>query len=366
MTERLPVNVVAAMDGVLRQTAASAVLWDFPGGVVVQHDLARTGHDDLLHRLVYDVGGVVEDTGVPLDHACLSCALREDVVPTVVRLARSGRWDRIVVSLPVTAEPGLVRDALRGSVVGGSQVADLVTFAGVLTVVDLARLVDDLFGDDLLAERGIALTHDDRRAVGEALAHQIESADVVATRTDRVPDARELAVLRHLAAPSAVCADLHNLDLARTLDRPARGCGPQRGDYRRAAHSGAADTHGVWTLELTSWRPVHPARLHDRIGELAGGRQRSRGWFWLPTRPHAVCGWDNAGGQLSIGTVGRWEAGDRQTRILVTGIEDVQERVRAAFDAVLMTDSELARGLDHWERHDDGFSPWLGDDDRAA
>ena len=363
----LPVNVVASMDGVLRQTAASAVLCDLPHAVVVQHDLYRGDDDDLLlRRVVHDLGGVVEDTGVALDHTCLSCALREDMVPTAARLARSGRWERVVLALPVTAEPGLVRDALQGAVVDGRPVADVARFAGVLTVVDLSTLVDDLFGDDLLVERDLAMTDDDRRAVGEALAHQVECADIVATRGECAPDARALSVLRHLAGASATFADLHELDLAKALDRADGGRGPRRGDYRTAALPRPMDADGVWTLELTSWRPVHPARLHDRIVDLAGGRQRSRGWFWLPTRPHAVCGWDNAGGQLSIGTVGRWSADDRQTRIVVTGIDDVQDRLRDAFDAVLMTDSELARGLDHWERHDDGFSPWLGDIDRAA
>ena len=50
----------------------------------------------------------------------------------------------------------------------------------------------------------------------------------------------------------------------------------------------------------------------------------------------------------------------------MTGIDDGRERLREAFDRVLMTDSELARGLAHWEERDDGFSPWLGEVDEAA
>ena len=190
MAEPLPVTVVTSMDDVLRRTAASAVLCDLPRSVVLQHDLQGLASDDALRRVVYDIGGVVERAAVPLEHACLSCALREDVVPTLVRLARSGRWDRLVLALPVTAEPGLVLHALQDAVVDGLRVASMVRPSGVLATVDLATLVDDLFGDDLLVERGAAMTTDDRRAVGEVLAHQIECADIVATSGSLTPGPR--------------------------------------------------------------------------------------------------------------------------------------------------------------------------------
>jgi G3E family GTPase len=366
MATPLPVTVITSMDDVLRRTAASAVLCDLPRSAIVQHDLHGLASDDALRRVVYDIDGVVEDAAVPLDHACLSCALREDVVPAVLRLAQAGRWDGLVLALPVSAEPGLVLHALRNAVIDGRRVRDVVRPAGVLATVDLGKLVGDLFGDDLLVERGLAMTTDDRRAVGEVIAHQIECADIVATWGSGGIGGQATTVLRHLVPPASTVADLHELDIVSALAGAAAVRGPDRGDYRQAEFWRAAEGDGVWTLDLSSWRPVHPARLHDRIVDLAGGRQRSRGWFWLPTRPRAVCGWDSAGGQLSIGTVGRWRSSSPQTRIVVTGIDDGRDRLREAFERVLMTDSELARGLSHWEERDDGFSPWLGEVDEAA
>lgn len=366
MADPLPITILTSTSEVLRQTAVSALLCDVPRSVVLQHDLDAPPSEGPLRRVAYDIQGVVESGSVSLEHACLSCALREDVVPALLRLALRGRWERVVLALPVTAEPGLVLDALNVGVVAGRPVSSVIRPGGVVATVDLTTLVDDLFGDDLLIERGMAMTSDDRRAVGEVLAHQVECADVVATHGRPVPGEREAAVLRHLAPPSSTVGDVHELDLAEALRRAGETRGPERGDYRHAALPPATEEHGVWTVDLASWRPVHPARLHDRIVELAGGRQRSRGWFWLPTRPHAVCGWDSAGGQLSIGTVGRWSSTQRHTRIVVTGIDDTRTHLREVFEGVLMTDSELARGLAHWEDRDDGFSPWLGEIDEAA
>ncbi|WP_020580400.1 GTP-binding protein [Actinopolymorpha alba] len=368
MGERLPVTVVTSSGDVLRQVVASAVLFDVPNSVVVQHDLGH-GSEPALRRVVYDVGGVVEDEVVRLEHTCLSCALREDVIPAVARLADTGRWGRIVLALPVAAEPGLVVEALPSAVVAGRRMSERVALAGVVAAVDLATLVDDLFGDDLLAERGMAHTADDRRAVGEVLAHQVEFADVVVTQGASWQDAacRETTMLRHLAPATARFGDAHEFDFASALSAVGEVPRPGvRGDYRSAEPTGATDSDAVWTLDLTTWRPLHPGRLRERIGELAAGRQRSRGRFWLPTRPGAVCCWDCAGGQLSIGTVGRWRGVPPSTRLVVTGIDDDRERLRTVFADVLMTDSELARGLDRWEGRDDGFSPWLGEADEAA
>lgn len=340
MDQPLPLTLLVSIDEVLRQAAASVLLCDEPSSVVVRHDVdPATG---ALHRRVYDVGGIVEDTVVSLDHPCLTCALREDIVPTLARLARLRRWTRLVLALPVAAEPAPVLDVLRTAVVAGRPLAEVVASGNVVSVVDLSTVVDDLFGDDLLAERGLALAAADRRAVGEALARQLEHANTVACRPDVAPDSAAATLVWHLAPDAATLTDLYSTQgLAVTNDLR------------------------VWTAVLESWRPLHPARLQDRLAALATGRFRGTGRFWLPGRPNAICAWDGVGGQLSIGTVGRWTE-KPVTRLTFTGIDDDLPRLRAVFGDVLMTDSELARGLATWSGRDDGFSPWLGEIDQAA
>lgn len=340
MDQPLPLTLLVSIDEVLRQAAASVLLCDEPCSVVVRHDVdPATG---ALHRRVYDVDGVVEDTVVSLDHPCLTCALREDIVPTLARLAGSGRWRRLVLALPVAAEPAPVLEVLRTAVVSGRPLVELVASGTVVSVVDLSTVVDDLFGDDLLAERGLALAAADRRAVGEALARQLEHADTIACRPAVSPSSVAAPLVWHLAPDTASLTDLYS----------TQGLA-------------VANDGRVWTMVLESWRPLHPARLQDRLAALATGRFRGRGRFWLPGRQGAVCAWDGVGGQLSIGTVGRWS--DKPvTRLTFTGIDDDCARLRAVFGEALMTDSELARGLASWAGRDDGFSPWLGEIDQAA
>ena len=347
----VPVLPVTAVDRVVRDVTAAGLLCDLPGAVVLQHDLDADG---VLHRTVHDLGGVRERERLELDHGCLSCALREDVLPALHRLtAGTERPSAIVLALPVSAEALPVERGLRLD--GGA-----AAVAAVVAAVDPAALEWDLFGDDLLDERGLALAEDDRRAVGEALAHQLEFADVVAVGGDAPLTRRTTAVLAHLVRRRP---DLRPVDalLPADLVRTRRAADDDRGDPRVPRHTGAADAGGVWTLDLHSWRPFHPDRLLDRIEGLGSGRLRGRGRFWLPTRPETVGVWDGAGGQLSLGSLGTWGAKAADTRLVVTGLGEDPTRVREAFEASLLTDAELSRGLARWAGRDDGFDPWLGE-----
>lgn len=100
------------------------------------------------------------------------------------------------------------------------------------------------------------------------------------------------------------------------------------------------------------------------VARLGRGRHRSRGSFWVPSRPDSVCVRDGAGGQLSVGALGAWGRRAAATRLVLTGVEDVRADLLAAFEDVLLTTDEHARGLHPWLGADDVLAPWLGDRDR--
>ena len=343
--------------GVSPDAMASATItlqWDLPDAVVVHHriDVERSR----LLRTVSDVTGVVEQDEVDLEHACVSCAVREDVAPTVARLAHAGRWGVIVAHLPAGAEAQQVC-----RVVAGDVRLRHVRIAGVLCAVDGDRLVDDLLGDELLCERGTHTALDDRRGVAEVGAAQLEYADAV-TVVGNADDA-ELELVRALARPgAAVLADGDVLEPARLLGGIHEHAAAEA--WAAQVRNGplpAFDGAHVWRLDLRSDRPFHPDRLYEDIEAIGGGPRRSRGCFWLPTRATAACVWDGAGGQLSIGVAEPWGRRRPFTRIVVTGMDDGRDEVAAAFERCLLTDEEArGRGM-YWEAAGDGFEAWLGD-----
>lgn len=297
----VPVIVVAAMDAVLRQSFCAGLLLDLGDAVVVQHDLRFGTVGGAVRRVVLDRGGVVYDDEQQLEHACVACAVREDLVPTVAQLAQDGRWRTVVVALPVTADPQTVVGALNRA----SESADLgpARVACVVSLADAETLPADLFGDDLLVERGSALGEIDRRSVGEALARQLECADLVGVTG--ALDTAVSAVVERLAPEAGrplPWADIAGAGL--TSRRLPWAVARRRTDPLLLPRVGLPDGEGVWSLSLRSSAPFHPGRLMAGIEDLGCGRIRSRGHFWLPTRPDEICEWDGAGGQLSVGAYG--------------------------------------------------------------
>ncbi len=69
---------------------------------------------------------------------------------------------------------------------------------------------------------------------------------------------------------------------------------------------------------------------------------------------------------LSIGSVGAWGKVAPHTRLVITGVDEDPRRLLDAFETVLMTDAELARGLGRWVGRPDEFDTWLGEQSEAA
>jgi G3E family GTPase len=356
---------VFLVTGVHADSMAAATIglqFDLPDAVVVRHDLdAAAGH---LVRTVSDLSGLLEREVVPLEHACASCAVREDVLPTLHRLAEIGRWGAVVAHLPVAA------DALSVCRVLGLDppAAPGVRVAGVVAALDGSAVVDDILGEDLLCERGLGTLETDRRGLGEVLGGLVEYADVVALFGWTRDAALELA--RHLARPGAVVTrewpempsdqllpGLHDHDASEAWVGQVHD-GPSR----------EGEGHHVWSLELTASRPLHPRRLHQHVDALGGGPFRTRGCFWLASRPGAIGAWDGAGGQLSVGVSGSWGRSTPMTRILVTGLrdDDARDDLRRTFAACQLTDAELRTRGPAWDVDTDGLEPWLGPIRRVA
>lgn len=359
-----------------------------PGTAVVHHDL-REVTKGVVHRRMR-LGRVDDSEVLELAHGCVSCTLREDVLPILAGLARKRGVEQIVLHLDPVLEPEQVCWAVLHVVVDGVVVADLVDLRGVITVIDIETWLDDATCDDDVAERGLALLPDDERTLAQLVVGQVEFADLVVwAGAIHQPwrAARTMAVLDRLA-PLAPRFPLHRLGRAlRLADLPP---GARRG---RPDNPHAPLLHGQPTLAtdlgvrlavFTARKPFHLERLHHALDALLVGVVRARGRLWLATRPDSVLWIESAGGGLKIGHVGDWLAagadddwdradperrasaalrwhprwGDRQQEIAVLVHDadptDIDETLRAA----LLDDDELAAGEAAWATYPDPFGWW--------
>ena len=347
------ISTLTTIDPVVRASVAFGLTIDRPDTVVITHDILDGG----VRRTVADATGILETVVTPLDHACVSCAIREDVLPTLVGLRRAGRWEHAVVAMPVTAEPApLVRllDAeLRrtGSLAGAH-------FGTVAAVVDAMTLRDDAFSDDWISDRGLALHEDDDRVLAEALAPIMAAADLIVLAGEVPAPEEARAVADHLRGDGSRIIESELSEVGRNLLSHPRGrtrdC-LERVDPLRLPRRTPEDRAGVWTLRLASECAFDAGRLRENLHRLADHRVRARGHFWVASRPDGACVWEESAGQLSVGEIGTWGTRRPRTELLITGVGDERDVIANAFSAALASPTETPGT--------DTLADWFGETD---
>ncbi|MFE9790136.1 CobW family GTP-binding protein [Streptomyces goshikiensis] len=364
----LPVVIVGGLHADARKEVVERLLHAVPGSIALHHDLATAARGTVL-RVVRDASGELSRGETPLVNDCACCALREDLVPELERLAGSGLTRLAVVELWDSVEPKAMAEAVAAH---GARALELT---GVITAVDPALVLPYLVNGDDLADAGLAAAATDQRTVGDTWARQLEYAPVLALVDSGEAGAEDRALLaqlhptaRRVAADSGELAALalagFYVEAAAAAQHPACALLPQE-----------ADEAGVTTLVWHRRRPFHPERLYEALEDLCCAAARSRGRFWLADRPDTLLAWDSAGGALCVENTGPWLAslpdaawelvppmrraaasldwhpdhGDCCQHLVFTSPGLDRHGLEQLLESCLLTDAEYAAGPEAWK-----------------
>lgn len=188
---QLSVAIVGGLHADARRAAVEALLAGVPGSVALHHDLSTAvdGPDAKVVRTVRDATGIVSTGETPLVNDCACCALREDLVPELERLADAGLTRLAVVELWDSVEPKAMAEVVAASG---------LRLTSVITAVDPALLLPCLGDGDDLADRGLAAATTDQRTVADTFARQLEYAPVLAVLDSDEADEEDRALLAQL------------------------------------------------------------------------------------------------------------------------------------------------------------------------
>ncbi|MBM3669513.1 MAG: cobalamin biosynthesis protein CobW [Actinobacteria bacterium] len=356
---RKPLAVVTGVDAFAMDGVLMSLMLDLPNAVAIRHSIDPTAQ--VLTRTVSSAGGVLETESIDLEHACVGCALREDIIPTIVRLARQQEWSYVVAGLPLAAEA----DHLARAISRDPRVGRQVRLASVLAAVTPEETLETLLSPTLLADLNLHTGPGDERGVGETACAQVEYADVIVTTSE---DQRALDFLGALARPRANLIQGSENLIAESL-MGSRHISSEAQAWRVPMTAEELPERALghaWRLDLRSQRAFHPERLMEHMEDLAGGKFRSRGVFWVPTRPGLAHLWEGTSGQVSIGQHARWGSVTPITRLVLTGVEDVPMGLSEVFNSMLLSTEEASSDVSTWTLAEDGLEPWLGDIHRAA
>jgi len=382
--KKLPVTVLSGFLGAGKTSLLNNILQNRDGlkVAVIVNDMSEINIDAQIIERENNLSRT-EEKLVEMSNGCICCTLREDLMVEVEKLAMQNKFDYLIIESTGISEPVPVAQTF--SFIDDEKGIDLSKFSYIdcmVTVVDAFNFASDFGSNQTLVDRKLSDMENDYRTIVNLLTDQIEFANIIVlNKIDLVDDDMKgllEAILRQLN-PSAkiIKTNFGKVESKAILNtglfnlKEAETAAGWKKELEAETHTPETQEYGITSFVYREKRPFHHERFWTYINnKFPANILRSKGLFWISSRPNAALNWGQAGGSLRADSAGVWwssmpyserinhssfldnqkhieekwdkEFGDRQNELVFIGQDMNEHEIREELTDCLCTKEEIA------------------------